>query len=47
MTYNLWVGKTLYMSTRDAVRAFTMFKKFQNRGHNASLRFVQDVKVAA
>ena len=48
MTYELWVGRTLYLSTRSNTKAFSMFRRFRNNGQNVQMKFVKDLgEVAA
>jgi len=42
MIFELWVGRTLYLSTRSNRKAFSMFKRFQNNGQNVQMKFVKD-----
>ena len=43
MIFELWVGRTLYLSTRSNRKAFSMFKRFQNNGQNVHMKFVKDL----
>jgi len=45
MTYELWVGRTLYLSTRSSKQAFSMYRKFRGKGNNVRLEFVRDLIV--
>ena len=47
MTYELWVGRTLYMSTRSIRKAFSLYRRFKINGQNAEMKMIQDSKEAA
>ena len=47
MTYELWVGRTLYLSTRSMTDAFNLFKRFTKNGKAARINFIQDRIVEA
>ena len=47
MTYELWVGRTLYLSTRSNKKAFGMYRRFRNNGQNVQMKFVRDLEEVA
>lgn len=45
--YDLYVGKLLYMSTKDIVKAKNVFKKWEHNGANVTMNVVEVKRVAA
>tara|TARA_B100000214_G_C23915118_1_gene603284 strand:- start:80 stop:235 length:156 start_codon:yes stop_codon:yes gene_type:complete len=45
MTYELWVGRTLYLSTRSTKKAFSWYKRFKSNNQNVEMKFIRDLIV--
>ena len=47
MTYELWVGRTLYISTRSIKKAFSIYRRFKINGQNVEMKMIQYSKRVA
>ena len=45
MTYELWVGRTLYFSTRSKPKAFSLYRRFKFKGQNIDMKLIKDLIV--
>jgi hypothetical protein len=48
ITYNLYIHRTLYLSTASSDEAFRVFRRFTGKGHDVKMSFTRSaVRIAA